>query len=126
VHPQDPRTHPGPGRGHHQRRLPQGLQSVERRDPAHVHAPHGRRGRHHDQLRSQRYARTAAKVEGVVTNTCCMPLQSSGANLGSNGPDYVIAEVLGGVGTYRARAGNQKLLGSCNLFPGDIRSHEEN
>lgn len=52
--PQDPWIHSGPGRGSHQRRLLQGLQSVERCHPTHVQSHHGRRGRHHDQLWTQR------------------------------------------------------------------------
>lgn len=50
---QDPGILARPGRRGHQRRVLQGLQSVERRHPARNHAHHGRRGRHHDQFRTQ-------------------------------------------------------------------------
>lgn len=50
---QDPGIHARPGRRGHQRRVLQGLQSVERRHPAQIRAHHGRRGRHHDQFRTQ-------------------------------------------------------------------------
>lgn len=50
---QDPGIHARPGRRGYQRRVLQGLQSVERRHPTRNHAHHGRRGRHHDQFRTQ-------------------------------------------------------------------------